>query len=73
MAWLCVAGALVFSNSCASSANIFLPFAPFIGSQALLPGTSPVTGTWDALVVRPVQFKEAKVPGVGMLSVTRNT
>jgi len=48
-------------------------FAPFLGSQALLPGTSPVTGTWDALVVRPVQFKEAKVPGVGMLSVTRNT
>lgn len=48
-------------------------FAPFLGAEALLPGTSPVTGSWDALVVRPVQFKEARVPGVGMLSVTRNT
>jgi hypothetical protein len=46
--------------------------APFLGAQALLPGSSPVSGTWDALVINPVQIKKAKVPGVGMLSVNRD-
>lgn len=46
--------------------------APFLGAQALLPGSSPISGTWDALVVNPVQIAKAKVPGVGMLSVQRD-
>ena len=47
--------------------------APFLGAERLLNGSSPVTGTWDALVVNPVKIVKAKVPGVGMLSVTKDT
>ena len=47
--------------------------APFLGSQALLPGKSPVSGTWDALVINPVKIVQAKIAGVGMFSVERDT
>lgn len=47
--------------------------APFLGNQALLPGKSPVTGSWDALVINPVKILKARVAGVGMLSVKRDS
>jgi hypothetical protein len=47
--------------------------APFLGSQALLPNSSPVSGAWDRLVVNPIKIYSAKVPGVGMLTVARDT
>lgn len=47
--------------------------APFIGAESLLAGTTPISGSWDALVVNPVKILKARVPGVGMLSVTRDT
>ena len=47
--------------------------APFLGAQALLPGSSPVSGSWDALVINPVKIASAKVPGVGMLTVSRDS
>ena len=47
--------------------------APFLGSQAVLPGSSPVTGTWEALVVKPVKIKQARISGVGTLTVSRDT
>lgn len=47
--------------------------APFLGAEALLPGKSPVSGTWDALVVNPVKIVKAKIPGAGMVSVARDS
>lgn len=42
--------------------------APILGSDRPF-AQHPVTGALDALVVAPVKFKSAMIPGVGMLSV----
>lgn len=47
--------------------------ASLLGSQAVLPGKSFVSGTWDALVVGRVKIVEADLPGIGMFSVNRDT
>ena len=43
--------------------------APILGADRPF-ATHPVSGALDALVVAPVKFKSAMIPGVGMLSVT---
>jgi hypothetical protein len=43
--------------------------APILGSDRPF-AQHPVTGNLDALVVAPVKFRSAMIPGVGMLSVT---
>jgi hypothetical protein len=43
--------------------------APILGADRPF-AQHPVTGNLDALVVAPVKFKSAMIPGVGMLSVT---
>lgn len=45
----------------------------FLGAEAIIPNSSFVSGTWDALVINPVKIVKAKIPGVGMLSVSRDT
>jgi hypothetical protein len=45
--------------------------APLLGTERVLP-TNPVSGTLDALVVAPVKFAKAYIPGVGMLMATED-
>ena len=45
--------------------------APLLGSDRILP-SNPVTGTLDALVVAPVKFEKAYIPGVGNLMATED-
>ncbi len=47
--------------------------ASLLGASAVLPGKSFVSGTWDALVINPVKIVQAMLPGIGMLSVKRDT
>ena len=46
--------------------------APILGSDRPF-ATHPVSGALNALVVAPVKFAEAPIPGVGMLSVTMDS
>lgn len=46
--------------------------AQFVGSYRPV-GQSLVTGALDALVVKPLRFASAYIPGVGMLEVEENT
>lgn len=46
--------------------------APILGADRPF-ATHPVTGSLDALVVAPVKFAKAHIPGVGMLGVTKDT
>jgi hypothetical protein len=48
-----------------------LNLAPLLGNDRILP-TNPVTGSLDALVVAPVKFAKAYIPGVGMLQATED-
>jgi hypothetical protein len=45
--------------------------APLLGSDRILP-VNPVTGSLDALVVAPVKFAKAYIPGVGNLMATED-
>lgn len=45
--------------------------APLLGADSVLP-TNPVTGALDALVVAPVKFAKAYIPGVGNLMATED-
>ena len=46
--------------------------APILGSDRPF-ATHPVSGALNALSVAPVKFAEAHIPGVGMLSVTKDS
>jgi hypothetical protein len=46
--------------------------APILGSDRPF-STHPVSGALNALVVAPVKFSKALIPGVGMLEVTKDT
>lgn len=59
----------IIANNAYSQVN---NIAPLLGAQRVM-DSSPITGSWDAMNVGVVKFESAVIPGVGKLTVTRDS